>query len=109
MEIKINIVEDSIIGSDKAELAPDGRYFRKDLPPGSAIFLKGMDEKIASLMFVCPCGCGSVSSLALRPPYGPPVWNWNGDESKPTLTPSIQKTIGCNWHGWLTDGVFKQA
>lgn len=39
-----------------------------------------------------------------RPPE--PFWEWDGDENKPTLTPSI----GCgpkddhNWHGYLTAG-----
>lgn len=34
-------------------------------------------------------------------------WKWDGDEVKPTLTPSIQKLSGCRWHGWLQGGVFK--
>ena len=34
-------------------------------------------------------------------------WSWNGDENKPTLSPSI------NWvsvfHGWIEDGVLSDA
>ena len=32
----------------------------------------------------------------------PPVWKWDGNKDKPTLTPSIN-IIGV-WHGWLRDG-----
>jgi hypothetical protein len=33
---------------------------------------------------------------------GPKVWGWNGDEEKPSLTPSIH-VLG-KWHGYLTNG-----
>lgn len=32
----------------------------------------------------------------------PPVWAWDGNKEKPTLTPSIN-VIGV-WHGWLRAG-----
>lgn len=33
---------------------------------------------------------------------GPRIWAWDGNEDKPTLTPSIHCT-GI-WHGYLTNG-----
>lgn len=33
---------------------------------------------------------------------GPGVWTWDGNEERPTLTPSIH-AIG-RWHGYLTAG-----
>lgn len=34
-------------------------------------------------------------------------WSWNGDEDKPTLTPSLH-AIGV-WHGKVTDGMMVEA
>jgi hypothetical protein len=84
----------------------DGRLMRRDLAPGTSQWSRGLDGKIASLMFVCPCGCGSVGAVTVREGYGMKQWHWNGDEARPTLTPSILKTSPCRWHGFLTDGAF---
>jgi hypothetical protein len=35
-------------------------------------------------------------------PGGSRVWAWDGNQTKPTLTPSIH-ALG-QWHGWLRDG-----
>ena len=35
-------------------------------------------------------------------PGGPRVWGWDGDEDKPTLTPSINAQG--QWHGFLRAG-----
>lgn len=37
----------------------------------------------------------------------PKVWGWDGNEDKPTLTPSIH-AVG-HWHGFLTAGVLKSC
>jgi hypothetical protein len=68
----------------------------------------------ACLMFVCPCGCESIAGVAVGKDMDDrggnhPVWQWNGDREKPTITPSIQLVGGCCWHGFLTDGVFKSC
>lgn len=66
----------------------------------------------ASLMFGCPCGCGELGLVAVSTAGqqqladGRPCWAWNGSRERPTLRPSIQLTVGCRWHGWLTDGLF---
>lgn len=36
-------------------------------------------------------------------------WKWDGNEQKPTLSPSVQKLSGCRWHGWLQGGVFRSC
>lgn len=60
------------------------------------------------LTFLCPCGCGSVAGVRVA---GEHAWRWNCDLDKPTTQPSIlvNKTDGCGWHGYLTDGVFKSC
>lgn len=37
----------------------------------------------------------------------PKCWNWNKDDTKPTLTPSVH-TIG-HWHGWVRNGELVEA
>lgn len=58
------------------------------------------------LMFVCPCGCGIICGVTLKPRV-PNGWEWNMNYDKPTLKPSILINDG-HWHGWLTDGVFHE-
>ena len=102
--MKINFVQRILVGAIEG---PNGARFRKDLPPGSAMWCRGLDGKIACLHFTCPCGCGEFGSVPVAPGYGGHMWNWNGNETEPTLTPSIQKLGACRWHGYLTDGEFK--
>ena len=79
------------------------------LNPGDFSFFTGYtSKKILGLLFVCPCGCDHRSSLNFDP-RGTPVWRWNGDQEKPTLSPSVFRTDECRWHGFLVDGVWKSA
>lgn len=34
-------------------------------------------------------------------------WTWDGDEDKPSLTPSLH-WVGV-WHGWCLNGILKEA
>jgi hypothetical protein len=89
-------------------LGDDGAWCRPDLPPGTSSWSRNTRDEIVGLLFVCPCGCGSVGDLSIAAGYGGPVWNLtNGNYEKPSMTPSIQKTSPCRWHGYLTDGVFR--
>lgn len=65
-------------------------------------------EEIAGLGFRCPCGCGREGWLPFRPEPSP-SWTWNGDRERPTLRPSVLQVGGCEWHGWLTDGEWRQC
>lgn len=71
----------------------------------------GSGDAETGILFCCPCGCGTPGSVqfANTPWCDPtkPKWTFNGNREKPTLTPSIQRNIGCRWHGYLTDGVFR--
>lgn len=79
--------------------------------PGEFVYETRRDyEGATGLIFACPCGCGDVSGITfdLVPEWRPgePRWHWNGDEDAPTLSPSLHKTEGCRWHGWLRAGEF---
>lgn len=77
--------------------------------PGDAKWAVTEDGRVASLLFCCPCGCGDVSAVDVTPIAGRPCWSWNGDRERPTLSPSLLRTGGCGWHGWLDDGTFRSA
>ena len=95
--MKINFMTD-IFG--KAETQENLSYKRKDLPPGSACYTVGRNEKPASILFICPCGCGEIGGLHIDGIRG---WTWDQNKEEPTLTPSIKMT-NCGWHGYLTKG-----
>lgn len=43
-----------------------------------------------TLLFHCP-GCGCLHGPIVKAPAGTrPVWQWNGDRDRPTLSPSIR-------------------
>jgi len=79
--------------------------------PGRFMFAGNPGDQPTDLIFVCPCGCGVISSVTLStsPRSDGPRWAWNGNSDSPTLTPSIRKLNGCLWHGFLTDGIFKSC
>lgn len=65
------------------------------------------------LTFNCPCGtCGQRPYIGFQNPLdgGPPVsngphWNRAGETFETlTVTPSILRKSGCDWHGWLKFG-----
>lgn len=85
-----------------------------DLKATGQFYWTGMSGgKIGRMMFVCPCGCGSIAGVTIKP-VAANGWEWNGNLDKPSLTPSIRITGGKGrdgdcWHGYLTDGVFKSC
>lgn len=74
------------------------------LAAGSIKFYADAGE-IAGMHFVCPCGCGDVASVT----FGRGTWRWNGDRKRPTVIPSIRRLDGCQWHGFLTNGEFREC
>ncbi len=43
----------------------------------------------AALMFNCP-GCGELHAPLIAGAAGRPIWTWNGDVVRPTLSPSVR-------------------
>jgi hypothetical protein len=73
---------------------------------GAFEFFVDRDQKVAGMVYSCPCGCGRTGALNFRP-HPSPSWEWNGDREKPNLTPSVHH-VG-HWHGFLTDGVWRSC
>lgn len=86
MSIKLNLVEDFDLLINKGDAM---EYLNKNL---------GYNQ----LVMVCP-GCGQISASAGKHKF-----------NKETLSyhPSIvhnKELGGCGWHGWLTNGIFKEC
>lgn len=91
---------------------------REHIPAGLVEFCDAYSgEKDVAILFGCPCGCGSLQAVNIKPMDNHPTWNWNGNREQPTLTPSILihqlddkcNKIGEHWHGFLTAGDFKSC
>jgi len=97
----------------KSFLVPSVRDLRP-VPPG-AIEPRRIDDEWVGLAFGCPCGCGLESWLNFTDPDHPQLGGWgprpakDADMTRLTLTPSILQTFPCRWHGFLTDGEFRQV
>lgn len=80
--------------------------------PGDAFFTTNNKGEKQGLEFVCPCGCGDKSYIPFtNTEYstGGEAWDWNGNETEPTLSPSLQRVGGCEYHGHLRSGVFVEC
>lgn len=76
-----------------------------DARPGAFQF----EANDKGLFYTCPCGCGDEGFIGFRGLSDParPSWIWNGNRQAPTLDPSIRRTVGCKWHGYLQAGIWK--
>jgi hypothetical protein len=77
--------------------------------PGDYKLTGFVDGKPGRLTFKCPCGCGTVAGISLKPTV-PTGWEFDGNLDCPTTTPSIRIGKGADdldhWHGYLTKGEF---
>lgn len=56
----------------------------------------------AVITMQCPCGCGAYIEL---PTVGDsPKWSYTVANDKISITPSIQRTVGCMSHFTITNG-----
>jgi len=76
---------------------------RKEPRPNGWAIRKYPDGRPGGVAFDCP-GCGDDSYVPIDKEFND-GWTWNGNEEKPTLTPSLLQRC-CGWHGYLTDGEF---
>lgn len=77
--------------------------------PGDFLIIN--NGEVTYFKYLCPCGgCDFPVHIPLT---GPGAWNWDGNEEKPTIKPSIlhkgHNDGKCNWHGYMTNGEFKQC
>lgn len=60
------------------------------------------------LWFYCPgCQFAHAYRIAGTPDKPRPVWQWNGDLERPTLSPSLMNEGQLTCHLFLTDGLLQ--
>ena len=84
----------------KVTVFEDFDNFREEGDAGAICY---MNDPVEGIALKCPC-CARETYIPLQEPG--PVWKWDGNKEKPTLSPSIQFVGGCRWHGWLRGGEF---
>ena len=90
--------------------------------PGRFIFTRRDDQHIQGMLYGCPCGCGAIHGANFTGlcPGATVTWKWDGDEEKPTLSPSLglypshkNQSLGADgryhWHGFLRSGIFEEC
>ena len=91
---------------------PDRKTLFTDQLPGSFWLSDPGDGGVCAMIFFCPCGCGDPVRITVGVEHKPitsPAWNWNGSTAEPTLKPSVRRSTDCKWHGWLTDGEWREC
>lgn len=69
-----------------------------------AIRIEHYDERRSRCFFPCPRRPGTECHVLLKPwPINAPTWDWDKNESAPTLSPSIDCS-DCGWHGHIVKG-----
>ena len=68
-------------------------------------------KMLGSVMFGCPCGCGHEVYICVTD-CGGDRRHWDltvDDEMRPTLSPSLQLTGGCQSHFFIRNGKVEWA
>jgi hypothetical protein len=74
------------------------------LVKGNTIFIVKDGKEADTLIFKCPCGCGTDIYLNLLKDTRP-NWNYYITKEKITIVPSIWKTTGCQSHFYIEGGI----
>lgn len=91
------------MSADMVRLTSDEPFW--DCTASTGSFYIGTDQNGQRQMWFC-LPDGNVGCINLRPIVPPnpehPSWEWDGNEEKPTLTPSVH--LPGRWHGWFRAG-----
>lgn len=80
--------------------------FVDDVPDklkSGTVYLVGNQGYIWQCVMLCPCGCKQILYSNLIEDYDP-HWSYNIKENIISLSPSIDRLVGCRSHFFLTDG-----
>jgi len=77
--------------------------------PGDFWFRPGYSDRVIMMLsYLCP-QCGELRCVPISLSPATNRWDWDGEYDRPTLKPSIRQMDGCQWHGWLTKGIWVTA
>lgn len=83
--------------------------------PGDFCWLRtSHSDEIGAIGLLCPA-CGCEHDVPVKP-GNPQGWGWDGNQERPTLSPSIFFSAGhgkrnpdCRWHGFLQNGEWRSV
>ena len=80
--------------------------FVEDLPEKISekkLYVIGEKENYWLVVMICPCGCNSTLYMNLLEEYYP-FWKYKVEDGKISLSPSVDRIVGCKSHFHLTKG-----
>ncbi len=83
-----------------------GFSFVEDLPEKISpmkLYFVGERENYWQVVMLCPCGCGFLLHMNLLEEYYP-YWKYRVKNGKVSLSPSIDRFVGCKSHFNLQEG-----
>jgi hypothetical protein len=93
----------------KKEFDADKRYRFQfvnevpDIPKKNILYFIGEEGCYWQFVMLCPCGCSSLLHLNLMDEYNP-YWNYEIHDDLITITPSIDRIVGCKSHFFVREG-----
>lgn len=127
---RTNVVAELIEATD-IDLQSGSKFRQAAGKPGSFYYFRSSDVDEAGIIHSCPCGCGMLGALNLKPhdDRDRPLWANSGTRERPTLSPSVgirpiedgpdldpaykprttRGADGFHWHGWLRNGVWESV
>jgi len=86
-----------------------GYQYVDDVPdhlrPG-IVYLVGNQDYYWQMVMLCPCGCKKALYMNLMAEYDP-SWKYKITGETISLSPSIDRQVGCRSHFFLTHGKIK--
>ncbi|MDQ8011386.1 MAG: DUF6527 family protein [Flavobacterium nitrogenifigens] len=93
----------------KKELDADKRYRFQfanevpDIPKRNVLYFIGEEGYYWQFVMLCPCGCSSLLYMNLMDDYNP-YWSYKIENDLITITPSIDRIVGCKSHFFVRNG-----
>lgn len=81
-----------VANEDDVTDGPPGAFFIETFASGQRIVWHKLPDGNAGALHLRPVVSGAAH----------PSWEWDGNEEKPTLTPSVH--LPGRWHGWFRNG-----
>lgn len=74
-----------------------------DSPKEKVLYFIGEDDYYWQFIMLCPCGCNSLLHMNLIEDYYP-SWSYKVDDNLISVTPSVDRTVGCKSHFFIKSG-----
>jgi hypothetical protein len=74
-----------------------------DIAKKNILYFIGNEGYYWQFVMLCPCGCNSLLHMNLMDDYDP-YWSYQIHDDLITVTPSIDRVVGCKSHFFVREG-----